>query len=354
MAIVTLRLSAVKEKSAERPRACRYCEASTLQGWGSTCKPVRDTQMRQLVIQRYHCTVCRRTFRYYPSGVDGGDQTVRLRQLAALAWALGLSTRSVTGLFTAFGVSLCHMTVWRDVQALARHLLARRQDRRVPILGVDGVGARWGGQSQGIVVAVDLGRGEPVALGVVDERDPRAVVAWLRPLAESLGVEVVVTDDLASYGVALKRLGLGHQVCHFHLRRWVGRALGDFRRQLGEEGAEPLAAVKRLVWEVPAGGDWELFRMWEGLAPPGRQEEGMETRGRLASRTGGKLRQMAIRLSQNWAAYRLYQERSGVPTTNNGTEQAIGRWRVRSRSVRGYKSWAGVVAGFMLSSNPLG
>jgi hypothetical protein len=33
-----------------------------------------------------------------------------------------------------------------------------------------------------------------------------------------------------------------------------------------------------------------------------------------------------------------------VPWTNNGTEQVIGRMKMRSRTVRGYKSWQGMWA----------
>jgi len=38
-----------------------------------------------------------------------------------------------------------------------------------------------------------------------------------------------------------------------------------------------------------------------------------------------------------------------VPWTNNGTEQIIGRMKMRSRTVRGYKSWSGMKAALMLT-----
>jgi hypothetical protein len=47
----------------------------------------------------------------------------------------------------------------------------------------------------------------------------------------------------------------------------------------------------------------------------------------------------------------LYLIRQDVPGTNNRTEQAIGRWRVRSKSVRGFKSWAGMEAAFWVCSS---
>jgi hypothetical protein len=39
----------------------------------------------------------------------------------------------------------------------------------------------------------------------------------------------------------------------------------------------------------------------------------------------------------------------GVPSTNNRTEQSIGRLKFRLRSTRGLKTWAGVEAAFWLT-----
>ena len=38
-----------------------------------------------------------------------------------------------------------------------------------------------------------------------------------------------------------------------------------------------------------------------------------------------RLKQFILRLSQQWAKYRLWLVEPGVPSTNNRTEQAIGR-----------------------------
>jgi hypothetical protein len=67
-------------------------------------------------------------------------------------------------------------------------------------------------------VAVDLGNGQPVALGYVDEWDPQAVRQFLAPLVQRLGVSVIVTYDLTSYSRVADQLELEHQVCQFHLR----------------------------------------------------------------------------------------------------------------------------------------
>ena len=52
---------------------------------------------------------------------------------------------------------------------------------------------------------------------------------WLEPLVKRLGVSVIVTDDLMTYRTVADQLDLEHQVCQFHLRRWVGRTLRELK-----------------------------------------------------------------------------------------------------------------------------
>jgi hypothetical protein len=87
-----------------------------------------------------------------------------------------------------------------------------------------------------VLVAVDLGEGQPVAVGYVDEHDPQAVRRWLEPLVQRLGVSIIVTDNLMMYKVVAKRLNLEHQICQFHVRRWGGRALKELQNTLPKNG----------------------------------------------------------------------------------------------------------------------
>ena len=64
-----------------------------------------------------------------------------------------------------------------------------------------------------------------------------------------------------------------------------------------------------------------------------------------------QLRHLLIRLSEHWSRYRVFDWQPDVPWTNNGTEQVIGRMKVRSKSVRGYKTESGMLAGLMLSGS---
>ncbi|MDE3087942.1 MAG: hypothetical protein KGJ80_00965 [Chloroflexota bacterium] len=126
MAIITLRLTPVNSHPEDRPTACRYCGHPILQKWGTVTKPVRDSQLQQVLVHRYSCAKCQRTFRHYPSGIARAEISLRLQQLATLCWQFGFSTRNVSGLFNAFGISLAHMSVWRDVQKQAESLCQKR------------------------------------------------------------------------------------------------------------------------------------------------------------------------------------------------------------------------------------
>lgn len=344
MSIVVLKLPEVKGESESRPSQCVYCKGEILQRWGGRLKRVRDHEVKQAVVYRYRCTSCRRTFRHYPQGVDRAQQSQRLRKLAALCWMLGLSYRGVAGVFAVFGVGIAAMTAWRDVQEQAGLLRRKRNWQKVRVLGVDGAWVLGWGKKQGVMVAVDLGTGQPVSIGHIDEKDPQKVRRWLEPLVKRLGVSVLVTDDLASYKGMAEQLGLEHQICQFHVRRWVGRTLHELEETLPEDWVGVLAEVKTLIEELPPEGSQRLFELWKAI--PERRAGRDQPLSPL-----DLLRLLLIRLSEHWEMYRTFTWQEGVPWTNNGTEQAIGRMKMRSRTVRGYKSQPGLLASLMLAGS---
>jgi len=344
MSIVILQLPNVKRKTEIRPKKCRYCPGETFQRWGKVKKPVRDNRYRNVQVYRYRCCTCHRTFRYYPEGVDQADQTQRLRKLMALYWVLGMSLRGTRIALTAFGIKISHMTVWRDLQQQAEQLEKRRRWQPVRVLGIDGLYPLVKGKKQAVLLAVDLGNGQPVAIGQVDESNPWAVRRWLEPLVQRLGVSVIVSDDLASFRKVAEMLGVEHQVCQFHVRRWVGRALRELRETVPKEWLWVLDEIKQLLDELPPEGSRRLFELWKQI-PERRSGQGQP----LSPLS--QLRDLLIRLSEHWQSYRVFDWDKDVPWTNNRTEQVIGRIKMRSRTVRGYKSWRGTHAAAMLAGS---
>jgi len=345
MSIVVLQLPVVKRQREERPDKCPYCEGETFQRWGQVRKPVRDTEFRVVRVYRYRCCHCGRTFRHYPEGSSRADQSERLKQFAGVCWALGLSHRGVRLILGGLKVWLSHMSVWRDVQAMGAGRQAGKRWKGVRVLGLDGAFVLGWGEKRPVLVAVDLGDGQVVALGQIDEHDPQAVRDWLEPLVQRLGVSVIVTDDLFTYRLVADRLHLGHQVCQFHVRRWVGRALKELREKLEPAWHPVLDEVKQLIDDLPPEGDKRLYALWKQVPVP-RPGRGQ------ALRPIDQLRELLIRLSENWSRYCLFYAEPQLPWTNNATERAIGRMKMRARTVRGYKSWPGMQNGLLLADQP--
>ena len=341
MSIVTLRLPEVKYCQEIRPHQCAYCQGETFQRWGGAGKRVRDPRMGEVWVYRYRCCRCRRTFRHYPEGIDRASQTERMRALAAIGWTLGMSYRGLSGFLAGFGIRLGRMSIWRDVQEHARQLEKERYWKPVRVLGVDGAYVRGWGKTQPVLVAVDMGTGQPVTVGYVDEKDPQAVKGFLQPLMQRLGVSVIVTDDLMSDRVAADQLGLEHQVCQFHLRRWVGRTLHELKETVPAEWVGVVEEAKAIVKELPIQGDRRLLALWRQI-PETRQ-------GRNGSEFSplDQLRYLLVRLAENWRRYRVFDWQPDVPWTNNPTEQVIGKMKMRARTVRGYKNWSGMASGLM-------
>jgi transposase-like protein len=343
MTIVTLHLPEVKSYETTRPTQCPYCPGETFQRWGGAQREVRDPQINQVMVYRYRCCQCHRTFRHYPQGVDQASQTQRMRVLAAIGWLLGMSYRGSAVYLGAFGVKLSRMSIWRDVQQRAKELEDDRHWKPVRIIGVDGAYVRGWGKTQPVLVVVDLGTGQPITVGYVDEKDPQAVHRFLEPLVQRLGVSVVVSDDLSAYRGVFDRLGLEHQICQFHLRRWVGRALHDLKELVPAEYARIIDETKAIVKELPLHGDRRLLQLLRQI-PETRQG-----RNRSEYSPLDQLRYLILRLVENWARYRVFDWQSDVPWTNNPTEQVIGRMKMRARTVRGYKNWPGMASGLMVA-----
>jgi hypothetical protein len=127
------------------------------------------------------------------------------------------------------------------------------------------------------------------------------------------------------------------------LLRWLWRALEKLRPQLGKAHQYLIDEIWLIAKERPAGAQSRLFTIWKEL----------QVRRVKETKTSAlyRLRLLVLRLQENWQKYTLDQAQSGVPPTNNATERAIGRWRMRSRSTRGFKSWDGLEASFLVCGN---
>ena len=309
-------LAQVKTFPDERPDACKRCGSQILTQHGTAEKSVTDLYIEKVTTVRYRCSDCGSAFRQYPEGVDRGGQTRRMGGWAALAWALGLSPRSASHLLAAFGVSVSRMSVWRDVQEAGRNARRKQAGRargRVTVIGADETVVRVKGETTFVGVVTDASTGEVLGLDVLVKRDSDGFMEWLGDFARGCGVETMAADDLNACKPAVERLGLDHQICIAHARKWARKRL---------DWIEGWDRVKARIWmlltDLPPSGGLELPRL------------------ERAVRDGdASLRRLCVELSGKWRALLCHRRRRDVPRTNNVTERAIGRSKIRYKTVRG-------------------
>ena len=124
----------------------------------------------------------------------------------------------------------------------------------------------------------------------------------------------------------------------------MGRTLRELKERLPRDWLWVLEEIKSLLEELPPEGSRRLYELWKQI-PERRVGQGQP----LSPLS--QLRALLIRLSEHWHSYRVFDWDKDVPWTNNGTERAIGRMKMRSRTVRGYKSWPGMLAGMTLAGS---
>lgn len=190
LSVIWLRMPDFRKMPRGRPKRCPHCGSYVLQRWGRISKPVRDTHELEVEIHRYRCSECGRTFRSYPTGVDRSERTLRLRRLAALTWALGLSLEEVVDVFESFGMKLSRTTIWRDGQDMVSRLPQGRRSRLVKVLSTAGQSSWVKDHRGGVVIVLELKRRKKVLLEMLDEPDIHRVHEWLDPIAIELGLEV--------------------------------------------------------------------------------------------------------------------------------------------------------------------
>jgi hypothetical protein len=198
MAVIILRLDNFKSTLDNRPKYCPYCGCEFLQRWGTGTKTVQDAQSEVGEYHRYRCNACQRTFRHYAAGIDKTHLTQRIRKIAGMAWALGLSAREVVEVLGESGVELNHMTVWREGNSLITRLKDHFGPHHPGRYSINKQFLKIKSRGIGTSILVELGEGKTAVLGRMDEVDYRKVLAWLEPIVKDLEIQVslIGTDVL--------------------------------------------------------------------------------------------------------------------------------------------------------------
>lgn len=315
--------------SPQPPGPCPRCGSQAQVRWGQRRRRVKDRHSSQAAVQRYRCKSCGRTFPAHPQGLGRSPQTQPYQATLLALYLLGLSFRGVAQVLALLEVpQVSFVTVWRDLQRWGQPL--RRSRLQAKIVGVDTTFVRVRGKSQGILLAVALGGKTLLVQAVGKPEDYARAFAILR----RLGAEVVVSDDDQHFVEPLERLALARQGCVWHAARAVGRNL---RKLTQEERAE---------WQEVIALLWESLRTLPPRPPPALFQA-------QTLPLPDPLRWAVVYLLNLWNRLTLYQRHPGLPRTNNLSEQAIGRSKMRARTVRGFKSIAGAVNFFAATQHLL-
>ena len=353
------KLPQTESSTQERPKRCPRCGGRRVYRHSRLRRRVIDPKLETVEVIRYRCEDCRKLMRVHPAGiVPQQQQSRRLQVLSSLLYALGLSYDRASLVLDVLGCGVVKSTIWQNVPACAwphadRQQLGKAAVRRWqpggrrPVLGVDETQLKVKGKGITLGFVTDPESGQIVALEVLASREATEMERWLNDLLERFGCEVVVSDDLESYKPAVDAMGREHQLCLAHARKALRRRL---KKIPGYEGEKQ--QIHHALQELTPQAKRDLQRLRRRFASARPPTKGQRQSPQFA------MRMCIHHLLENWRRLTCYQRghkgrdalgrliprNYPVPTTNNATENSIGRAiKVRSKLTRGFKSLPGAI-----------
>lgn len=192
--------------------------------------------------------------------------------------------------------------------------------------------------------------GKWLHLGLSVDGRARTLKTWIEPIAQSVGAEILVTDDADGFKTVADEAGLLHQVCKSHVKRNTEALIDEFRSMVVTDHDSSLKAPGVTPKEALA----DLARLGELIVShrPEQEAELEQMHRRYLSAPAprkGRPASLAYRLRllflDRWnlwrrlTRYRTWQgpNQEKLDGTNNACERAIGWVKERYRSMRGYK-----------------
>src|SRR5207253_1595862 len=189
-----------------------------------------------------------------------GIRSERAKGLAVMLYLLGLSYGAVSLALGSLGVPLSKTRVYETVQAAAARVPGLKREQvfqgvKTNALGGDLTSVKCAGQWLHLGLSVDSLSGMTLTIDEVSAEDAASLKAWIEPIAQSVGAEVLVTDDADGFKTAADDLGLDHQVCKSHVKRNTEDLIEELCPLTAKEsdgrlraiGVEPAQAVADLV-----------------------------------------------------------------------------------------------------------
>lgn len=362
-----VRLPKIETEAYREPEECPYedCDGRYFKAHGvkGEAKTVRDFAHERVSSYRRKCMKCQRTFRLYPAGVSGSQQSDRLKAASVLLYVLGISYGGVSDFLGAMGHAIGKTTVYDNVQAAGvqsrkRAKQAGEEGKQRAVIGSDGTYIKIKGSKMGIQVVVDDSTEELLGLTLTSSENSPEAAKMVREIAEKVGAEVLVSDDWGSYQALADDIDLEHQICHKHVKDNVDRVANELFKQLKKREPVPegvasspemlvmdLALLQWLIWVRPPQAPDYLKRLYQRYQaapkpPPGHKHS-----------VWYRMLMLITRLWNRWDRLTLDQRRDDLDGTNNAAERVIGWWiKERYRTMRGYKRDLSVLNVVMLTA----
>jgi hypothetical protein len=318
-------------------RRCPFCGRNNGNIHSATRRRrISDTRIDFIIQRRMKCPWCKTTWMLRPSGIgDGRHRTDRLIMMGVVLYMFGLSHRRVEQFLPLLGCAGSKSSIERDVADAgqnAKQLHRCAPKIRVNVLGVDGTGARMAGKPRsGMLFFVDVERSMLICVEPINETDSRKVREHVLRVMEAVGAQKLSTDELSVYEGIVDESN--HRICLAHWRKSKVKRAYDIHRQFKMEGLEYAAKDMQ-----------DLSVLLKHDPMPQKIPESIEklVRRYINCRKGSlwKANQLLQHIERTWDKV----NKDGPDRTNNATERLIGLdYKIRAKTMRGFKSWAKAV-----------
>lgn len=355
---LNLILPVVEPTKFEAPRKCTdpKCKGKRFYIRQEVRKNVRDMKYSDVSARRYECAKCHKTFRVYPSGVNGKQISKRTAGLAVTLYLLGLSYGAVAIFMGSLGIAISKTSVYEIVQEVAKKVPGMQQKQllkgyQTKAVGADLTSVRCKGEWLTLGVSVDAVKGITLSIDELEGADAENLQKWLEPILDEVDADVLVTDDADALKKVADETGRSHQVCKSHVVRNTD-ALVDELSAIIQSGKDhsleamdvkpdqalaDLAALKEMIHSRRPKDQDKLEKLFDRYTSARKPRQGQYN-------VAYRMRNLFLDRWNLWPRltfYRTWKDEHGdliLDGTNNDCERAIG-WDIkeRYRSMRGYK-----------------
>jgi hypothetical protein len=310
-------------------------------------RPVVDLKVCEVEVVQYQCWGCKASLTVTPPGLEADRRhSQRTKVLSVTLWGLGISYADVARVMTALGAPISDVGALLNVRAMGAAAMRRHQQAaggiKTAVLGADETEVKLSGNGVTLGFLTDPSSGEIVGMEVLTSREGEELGRWILEAAQRFGAKVLVSDELESYKPAAEQAGLEHQLCLAHWRKAVAKRL---KKLAGYQAEKKLVKTALAQLDEPGRQSIEwLHTQFRGARPPRKGEQQTPEYA---------LRMLTLDTLENWNRLVCYQQKHEalrdelgrqvprtyqVPSTNNATENAIGRGgKIRAKRMRGFK-----------------